>query len=41
MKTSAKAPQYPSSKASGEYIADLLTRPAVVPAFLQFGLVFD
>jgi hypothetical protein len=40
MNKSAKAPSYPSSKASEECTANLLTKSAVVSAFKQFELEF-
>ncbi len=40
VKKSAKIPYYPSSKASEERTANLVTKSAVVPAFIQYGLEF-
>jgi hypothetical protein len=40
MKKSAKAPHYPPSKALEKRTADLLTKSAEIPAFLQFGIEF-
>jgi hypothetical protein len=40
MKKSDESSRFPSSKASGKWTADLKTKPAVVPASLQFGLEF-
>jgi hypothetical protein len=39
-KNPPKAPRYPASSASKERTADLETKPAVVPAFIQFRFGF-
>jgi hypothetical protein len=40
MKKSSRAPGYLFLKASKERTADLLTKSAIVPAFIQSGLEF-
>jgi hypothetical protein len=40
MEKSAKAPKFSALKSSGERTADLYTKPAVAPAFIQFRLEF-
>ncbi len=41
MQKSAKVPRYPSSYALGERIADLGTKPAVVPEFGETEILGD
>ncbi len=40
-KKTAKAPRSPPYKSLGESTADLQTKPAAVPAFMQFRLEFE